>query len=480
MNDLKNIVLRKLELDNILNWNSDLGSSYDDEFIYVGWIARYDFLRGYGMVVDFMNNDEHFFHITELGDDLFTCDHLSIRSIVLDHLLLQLKIDGWKKCKKEIKDKNMDNMEISLSCRFGTYNLLFINNKSYPEITQHNLSGYPYIAPAQIICFKIKDGNAVGIHNPFFYKFQILKNRDIYSSATWNLLFNYIPSLIYTIQFQGSYDLDRELSLFREKSKPYIEQIKQFDIGPYKNLDNYSIELKSSYFPTVTDSDPNQLFLEISRNKELNDEFVTYSTFRVPLTGRVEYYGRASLEYLQHFVADEYKKEFDDFYNEYKAYSKVHNFNYQSITEKHFLPVKKKEIEYCISNYSKADHLAHYLRKLKFDFIRNLKESCRFDVKKMTPDFSDEGNYIFEYDKIINYNYKVEIIHKKDYYQLYRYDDSYKGHYKGKHYIGKMYFYNQDADYSRLCNKDINTELYSYIDNRFEKVIADCIEELKK
>ena len=43
-----------------------------------------------------------------------------------------------------------------------------------------------------------------------------------------------------------------------------------------------------------------------------------------------------------------------------------------------------------------------------------------------------------------------------------------------------MYFTNQDADYTMLFNKDINTELYSYIDTQFEKVITDCIEELKK
>lgn len=486
MNDLKNIVLRKLELDNILNWNSDLGSSYDDDFIYVGWIAKYDFLRGYGIVADLINNEEHFFHITEVGDDLFTCYNINIRNTVLDHLLFQLRfnyerIGGCKKCKKEMKDKDMNKMEISLSCRFGTYKLLFLKNRSYPEITKHNLSGYPYIAPGQIICFKIKDGKAFGIHNPFFYKFQLLKNRDIYSSATWNLLFNYIPSLLYTIQYQSVYDLERELSFFREKAKPFIEQIKQFDIAPYKNLDNYSIRLKSSCYPTVKDSDPNELYLEISRNKELNDEFVTHSTFCVTLTGTVEYYGNAPMEYLQHFVYDEYKKEFDDFYKEYKTYSKEHNFDYQSLIEKHFLPVKKKEIEYYISKYSEAEHLAYYLRKLKYDFIRNLKDKCCLGLKIIKPDFFDDGDYIFEFEKSLPYyGHKIEIIHKKDIYQLYTYDESYKGYYKGKHYIGQMYFTNQDADYTMLFNKDINTELYSYIDNQFEKVITDCIEELKK
>ena len=459
-------------------------SSNDDDFVYVGWIAKYDFLRGFGIVVDLMNNEEHFFHITEVGDDLFTCDNASIMDRVLETLIFQLKYqkdftDKWEMCKKEMEDKDIDKMEVSMSSRFGTYKFLYLKNKTYPEITQHNLSGYPYISPGQIICFKIKEGKAIGIHNPFLYKFQLLKNRDIYSSAIWNLLFNYIPSLLYTIQFEGSYDLDSELSLFREKAKPYIEQIKQFDISPYKNVDNYSIRLESSYYPTVKDSDPNQLFLIISRKKELDDEFVTHSTFHVPLTETVEYYGRASLEYLQHFVNDEYKKEFDDFYKEYKIYSRDQKLNYDTIVEKHFGAVKIKWLEYYISKYSDSEHLIFYLRKLKYDFLRKIKESCRFKVNSIKTDFFDDGNYVFEFDKSLPYyGYKVEIIHKKDHYELYTYDESYKGYYKGKHYIGHMYFYNQDLDYRRLFSTNIMNEFYSYIDLQFEKAIADCTVEL--
>lgn len=486
MNNLHNIVLSNLELNYFFNWNSDLGFQHDcdDDLVYIGWIQEYNFIRGYGYVADLINNEKHFFHYSEIGEDLYSCDHISIKKIVLDYILFQIKsqfreTDEWKTLKKELGEKNIDNIEISKKNRFGSYKILVSNNKGNVEISQYNFSGYPFISPAQIVCFKIQEGKVIGIHNPFYYKYHLLKNRDKYSPTIWNLLFNYVPSLLYSIDYKGIDNLEKELFSFREKAKQYIKQIKQFDIRPYKELNNYNLKLKTSYHPTVKDSDPNKLYLEILRKKELEDEFVTHSTIQIPLTKTVFCYGQATMDYLQYYINDEYKKEFNSFYEEYKNCRKSQNFDYTALIEKHFQPLKKKWIDCFISKYSESEHLKFYLRKLKCEYIKNLKEICRFDVNKIKPLFFNNDDYVFSFEKSLpHYGYKVEIIHTNCNYKLYTYDDRYNGYFKGKHFIGQMYFGNMDSDYNKIDIIKINNELYSFIDSQFEIVIEDCVKEL--
>ena len=68
----------------------------NEDFVYVGWISRYEYQRGFGLVVDLINNEEHFFHISDVGTDLFSCNNNKIKELVLSHLLDELRYSFQK------------------------------------------------------------------------------------------------------------------------------------------------------------------------------------------------------------------------------------------------------------------------------------------------------------------------------------------------------------------------------------------------
>ena len=94
-NTISNIVLKKNNLHNHMDWNC-LPNSSNEDFVYVGWISRYEYQRGFGLVVDLINNEEHFFHISDVGTDLFSCNNNKIKELVLSHLLDELRYSFQK------------------------------------------------------------------------------------------------------------------------------------------------------------------------------------------------------------------------------------------------------------------------------------------------------------------------------------------------------------------------------------------------
>lgn len=481
-NTISNIVLKKTNLHNHMDWNC-LPNSSNEDFVYVGWISRYEYQRGFGLVVDLINNEEHFFHISDVGTDLFSCNNNKIKELVLSHLLDELrysfqKSERFKRLKSECANHGLKEIDVSVSSKFGRYKVCVDEKLSYALIKDHSLNNYPYLHYAQIICFKLKEDKAVEIHTPNYFVLELLKNKHVYPNNLWNLLFRFVPDILFSIEYNGPDHIDDVICSFKQKSNHIVDYVKQFDIEPYRKLDNYTLSTEFSYYPTVKDSDPNQLYLVIIRNSELKDKHIGYPKIEIPLTPLFDYYGQAPHHYYMSELYDEYKEKYQNYYNEYKESNGQIEKN--SLLNKYFHQEKIKWIEYYTSSYSRIEHLKQLLWELKNEYLSSIEKSIFFSIKKIYPDFYKSSNkYVFEYDDYSHfYGYKIELIHKNDHYQLFTYDRSYNGRYKGKHYIGNSYFNDNNTFYSWSCiERDLNKELHLYLCSLFDNAIEQIVSE---
>lgn len=484
-NNISEIILQEYGLLDHKDWNNTQSLAHND-IVYVGWVSRYEYLRGFGIVIDFLDNEEHFFHVSELGEDLYTCNNDDIKSLTINHLLDDLrfsfyKTKKFKNLKSELIRKNKSEIETEVTTRFGKYKMVIDNGPIYPLIKEYDLQGFPFVYYAQIICFRLKDGKAIEIHTPKYYTSELLNNKNVYSHTLWNLLFRFIPDVLYSVEYKGVENIEDEVTVFRQESAKIVEYVKNFDIEPYKNLDNYKLSLQFDYHPTVKDSDPNQLNLVIIRNVELNDQYIGFPKICVPLTPNFEYYGSAPHHYYMMMIYGEYKDKYESYYKECKE--SKDNVDRSTLLEKYFYEVKKDKISYYISSYSKINHLKELLSNLKYKFIKSIIEKSNFSIKHFHPDFYDSTNdYLFKFDRDLTYyGSKVQIIHNKNLYQLYTYDHTYEGRYKGKHYIGKGYFKDKDTYYWWSNHeRSLNNELKSYIDSLFNQVIEQISNEFNE
>lgn len=477
---ISDIVLQKKDLQNHIDWNS-LPTSTCSDMVYVGWISRYEYQRGFGLVVDFINNEQHFFHVSDVGSDLFSCKNDKIIELTLSHLLSELrysfqKSERFKILKSKCENNGLNEIETTISSKFGNCKAIVYKELSYSVIKEHNLSKFPYLHYAQVICFRLKEGKAVEIHEPKFYTADLINNKAAYSNNLWNLLFRFVPDVLYTIEYNGRDSIDEDICSFKHKSNQIVEYVKRFDIEPYRKLENYTLSTEFSYYPTARDSDPNQLFLVIIRNSELDDKYVQYPKIRIPLTSSFDFYGQAPHHYFMSMIYDEYKVKYENYYNEYKASNGT--VDKSEILNKYFYDEKEKWIQYYTSSYSRVEHLKHLLRYLKNEYLASIKKSIFFSIKRIYTDFeSSSKNYVFEFDHYNHYyGFKIEIIRKDDHYQLFTYDETYNGRYKGKHYIGDSFFNDNNTFYMwSQIERELNKELHLYLSSLFDKVIEQIL-----
>lgn len=85
MTDLVKNIIEKIYKEKTYNWNSPIEqlSVSNSEKVYIGWVTEYEYLRGFGFVADLFNNEKHFFHVSEIGEDFFSTEHRITRRDVL-------------------------------------------------------------------------------------------------------------------------------------------------------------------------------------------------------------------------------------------------------------------------------------------------------------------------------------------------------------------------------------------------------------
>jgi hypothetical protein len=71
-------------------------------------------------------------------------------------------------------------------------------------------------------------------------------------------------------------------------------------------------------------------------------------------------------------------------------------------------------------------------------------------------------------------------LYTNGFYQLYTYDETYQGHYKGKHFINEIQFEEKDYYYTlkNVILKSMNMELKSYIEKEFDILANECLAKL--
>ena len=485
MTDLVKNIIEKIYKEKTYNWNSPIEqlSVSNSEKVYIGWVTEYEYLRGFGFVADLFNNEKHFFHVSEIGEDFFSTEHRITRRDVLFYIHQELRClatrdEVYKKAQVEMREKNVEKMEVSLHSRFGLYSVLVEKGDRYPELQSADISGFPYIRRHEIVCFRIKNNRAVNLHKPAFYKVDFLQSRNIYSSNHWVILNNFIPSILQSIQYEGPDSIEDYLSEFRQKSLSLIQRIKNMDIKPYFNKDNYGIRLHHYYFPTTKDHDPNQLELILyKKSKELTDEFLIPISSET-ISENVDYYGSAPLSYLKEYVYDNYRQAFDDFYEEYSS-DKNKNCN-TDLVEKHFSHIKEEWLkDLDISNYSQINHIKHYIYMIKCQIVNTLKKQMHFTSEYISTDVNREC--VFSFENGLNYygnRIKFEFHNYMDSgtsYELLTYDDKKYERFKRR---SEIFYQVIDKDYKSSSDiKTINNELHQCIESIFNVEMEKIIKE---
>ena len=488
MKDLINNIIKKVYKEDSYNWNSSIKqlSVSNNEMVYIGWVTHYEYLNGYGFVADLFNNEKHFFHASEIGEDFFSTEHSSTKTKknVLFYIHQELRglttrDEEYKKAQTEMREKNVEKMEVTLRSRFGLYSVLVEKGDRYPELISADISGFPYIRHEDIVCFRIKDKRAVSLHKPAFYKMHFLQNKNNYSSNHWVLLYNFIPSILQSIHYEGLDNIEDYLIEFRQKSLSTIQRIKNMDIKPYFNKDNYGIGLRIDYFPTTKDLDPNQLELILyKKSNELTDDFL------IPLRSlyiseNVDYYGRAPLSHLKNCVYEDYRKVFDDFYTEYS--SDEYQNGKTDLVEKHFSHIKDEWLkDLDISHYSQTNHIKHYIEIIKYQIVNTLKNRMFFTRELISTDANRECFFKFE-NGLKYYGNRIKFVfhnYGEDNgisYELYTYDDKKYEHYKK---MSEIHYQVDDKDYKKTSDiEKLNKELRQYVDSLFNEEMEKIIKE---
>ena len=468
------------------DWENNIkaSDSNTEETIYVGWITKFDYLRGYGFIADLINNDEHYFHVSSIGKDLYSNKSIKNKELSKKSLLEQLeyhfyKSNDYKKCQAKIQNEQTDDMETVSTCRYGTYKICVPKYPKVPRIIEDELSDFPHLFSGQIVCFNVEDGKAANIHNPIFYTSQLLKNKDKYSNDIWNLLFHFIPRVLYSIKYKGFHDIQKEIENCKKEIRSIIQTIKQFDLKPYKDVNNYTLELEKNYSPTVKDSDPNYLSICCKTNNDADEYISSKFSWWQAITPTIEYYGEAPIEYFKDIVFDDFQKPFHRYLEKRKT---IGSSERQVLVEECFKDFKEKWIKSFVEQYSSHDHLLFYLNKQKSSLINQ----CCFTIDTIIPNFICSSNITFKFSKsLAYYGYKMEFIipnklYTNGFYQLYTYDETYQGHYKGKHFINEIQFEEKDYYYTlkNVILKSMNMELKSYIEKEFDILANECLAKL--
>lgn len=489
MKTIINKIAKGIDFNLSENWHGECNNQHtnDDEMIYVGWVHIFDYLRGFGFIADLINNEEYYFHVSSIGEDLYSNkspknDELSLKCLLEQLQHKYYKSTDYKDCQLQLKQKNTEEIVTTSSCRFGTYRIAVRTNPKMPNVVESDLSNYPHIFPGQVVCFTIEDGKATNVHKPTFYISQLLKYRGSYSDNVWSLLFHFIPRVLYSIKYQGFDNIDEELDKYKEKMNSFLLNVKQFDLDSMKDIDNYKIGLSIDYHPSKSDSDPNTLCLNCKFQNSSDEYILMAFSENIGITPTIEYYGEAPLEYFEDIVYDEYKEAFNRLLNERNSIRKNKGYCDDSLlTEKYFSDVKEQWVNSFIANYSSQNHLLFYLNKLKNQFLN----SCNLYAESINPEIYS-NDILFEFNRALPYyGNKIEfkfsnLMWSKPYYSLYTYDSSYEGYYKGKHYINDIEL--EDNDYYYTLHNHIltsmNKELNDYLVSKFDILIEEYLAKL--
>ena len=467
------------------NWNSEINTiNYNnDEMIYVGWIVKYEFLRGYGFIADLINNEKHFFHVSDVGEDLFTKQNSNNDDLTLHSLLDELRHNFYKNpdyidYQKELQRKGLDNIEVSANCRFGSYKLNIEKYPKIPMIIDSNLSGFPCLYQGQIVCFTLDNGKVTNIHKPQFYKSKLICQKNNYNNDLWSLLFHFIPSVLYKIKYEGFEDINEEICKYREQILSKIQDVKQYDILPLTDINNYALNLEIDYHPTTRDGDdPNTLVLYCKPLIHVDEYISSCFSWRIQLTPTIDYYGEAPITYFSDIVFDEYKKSFDEYLEKRKGKTFAER---NSLVEDCFNNIKKQRINHLVSDYSSYNHLLFYINKLKSQFVNR----CILLVENVCPDFySYDVKFEFKND-LDYYGNKIEfkfsnLQYTKPSYKVYTYDNSFKGRYKGKHFINEIQL-EDNNDVNIIKNeilRTMNKELHDYLEAKFDLLVEEVMKK---
>lgn len=483
---IKDIILNELNLNDFKNWNNKSDLSSDDIMIYVGWISKYDYVRGYGFIVDLIDYKEHFFHVSDLSADLFNTD--DIYNYHSDFILNRFKMDLdasirksklYEKYKRKMLDENIEVLQVKQESRFGTYKIIFKKHGEYVsfDIEDGVFTGIPNLIKGQIVCFRLVDDKAKYINIPPAYKHNLLNNCSRYSNELWDLLFSFIPSLLCTIEYEGFDLIDEQIEIYRKKIEPKIKMIKNLNLNKYINLDNYTLNLENYNGATTRDWDPN--FLTLSCDCKDADDSYTLSHFskRVEIAYESSYGSVKTLDYSINSVKNDYREEYINYVKD------CMNGVVGNLVERNFRKTKEQWKNEFLSKYSREDHLLYYLNSLKQDFIK----SCHFTTKHVRPEFDRSSEIVFKYNNSLKrYGNTIEFSRTTNgrYYGIEYYNLNYSLSYYdfdrhnklNKYSICFLYINGRDKDMDNIDR--LNWLLKKKLEERFNEFIEECLNEL--
>lgn len=454
--------------------NEEIISKEKKQALHLGWINRYEYTRGYGFISDLYDNKSYFFHITSLGKEFFSSEYTNNSEEVKEHLVKSLVFDYNHERKiKPTKSKyhilESDGKHTKIKTRYGIINT--VNNEyGNPIAVGCDLNGFPYLQEAQIVCFYIEDENAIDVHKPELCINQLITN--CHTDKVWNLLLNLLPTFCFDLYYEGyetTTEVYQRLEFYKTQARTIYKKIKAFDIGPYKQSSNYEIHLRNYYFPSTKEDDLNQFYLELSYIGPKNDdEFITkhFHTCHY-LTSSFFWYGQASLRDALNYMSDKEREIFD----KVCGYGNDNNACMNNILEAY----KEKLLNYIVESYSINDHFMYHLSNMKTSFCHE----NRFLYKGVIQNIKKKDKIVFTYPEDINYHdNKLEFIFDNNKYQLFTFDPTYEGRYRGKHYIGsvKIDSVRYTPDYIIKC---FNEELQMYISNLFDESITSNLAEIE-
>lgn len=489
MKTIANEILEKLNLKNLINWNSKVNSLSYDDYIHVGWISYYNRSRKFGFLSDLSDNSSIYFHERSLGKEFYTIKKGNASDVINDILrnaryefIYGKNKNEYNKYREELQEKGVDHIYAIEKTEFGTFKLLVAKEEDRIEVIEYNISRIPYIVWGQLVCFKIKGERVIEIHNPAFYKLQLLQNREKYSNEIWELLFNCIPSLLCSIEYNGIDFLNEEIDKYKKKIAPVIKRINELNLNKYKDLNTYTLDLDNFNGATTRDKDPNLLFLSCVC-KDAEDGFISnFFSKRVIIASETSYGSVKISEYSSESVGNDFREEYFEFINEYKSESK---YNFDFLVEKHFKKTKEKWVNEWCSNYSRKNHLLYYLNSMKDEFIN----SSSFIINKRNTVFGTYNSaLLFKYNnRAKHHGDKIEFVidnempydKENNHYNIYYWKEKTTPSFKKKVYkniFARSFFDPMDKDYENI--NMLNCTLKKELALNFDKFIEDCVKEL--
>lgn len=487
-------------LDRCYNWNSVKNSEKtSSDTIFIGWISEYKYSKGWGVINDLLNNQTHFFHFTSIGEELYNISDKEEFEDIQSKILGQLKFDysnsnEFKRIRSKLLDIN-SSYEILKSYPIGRVRFSISKTKSLPEVLSSQLNDVPSIGIGKIVCFKIKDGNAIEIHEPIYYKHELLENRNFYSENVWNLLYHFMDDIYTYYEVLGIEECEKKYESSYSEIKSIARKINNFDIYPYiKAFEDTEIRFKiEGSSATTRDRDPYTLHIDC--NNPLTDDSFAHYHFSHFSQFTIWQYGDATLNDFIFSLPEPYASPFQALLAEREKNVSIREVNIpwygisninvyppiENLIDKHFSDLKRTWIEEAIESYSKDIHLISSLNDIK----RRILNLVQIKLKKVDKKVESNQSIRFDFDESLPYyGNRIEIKFSYDKYEITTFDESYKGYYKGKHFITKQQLFRRSDKNKELLTQShinqINFEIQEFLTKKYNELEEYALSLLKE